>query len=308
MVQEIKLPCSDRIAGAMTAFAAGDALGVPWEGSAPAAIDRSCITELPAARWGWPRGATSDDTAQMLLVAELLADTAGPPTAEGFMARLVEAAESIRGIGPTTARALDHFRATGDLPEPEPGERATNGAAMRMLPVGWITPTTDPDRRRQLVEVLAIATHRAPAAIVAAGVVAAMASWAMDGVGVEAIIAAASTEIDAWAEKYDEADGFRAGLADTWIPGIDGVSLDATQTVAGVLHVLRTEPDLTSALPYAVSLGGDTDTVAALVGGILGARVPDQVNDLNWLQLVEFDQPSNLILKLHELRKGLYNR
>src|SRR5262249_61015795 len=72
---EFKLPIAARIAAAMTAFAAGDALGVPWEGSAPDAIDRDRIIEVPQAPWGWPRGTTSDDTAQMLLVARLLTDS-----------------------------------------------------------------------------------------------------------------------------------------------------------------------------------------------------------------------------------------
>lgn len=306
---EIKIPGSDRIAGAMVTFAAGDALGVPWEGSAPEAIDRSRILELPAAPWGWPRGATSDDTAQMLLVAELLADTDGRPTAEEFMVRLAGAADNIRGFGPTTTQALEHFRDTGTLPEPQPGQHATNGAAMRMLPVGWMVPATDAELRRQLVEAIATGTHRAPAAIIAASVVATMASWALEGVGVDALVVAASTEVDAFAEQYDqEVAEFRVALADGWTPPVDGVTLDATETVAAIVHVLRTAPDVASALPYAVSLGGDTGTVAALVGGILGARAPEQVADLSWLPLIDFDQPRDMAQRLHELRRRWYVR
>jgi tetratricopeptide (TPR) repeat protein len=69
------VPSAARIRAGLLTFAAGDALGVPWEGRTPGEIDSEQITVLPA-RDGWPRGATSDDTAQLLLVAEHW-----PPTA-----------------------------------------------------------------------------------------------------------------------------------------------------------------------------------------------------------------------------------
>ncbi|MFI6450331.1 ADP-ribosylglycohydrolase family protein [Streptosporangium amethystogenes] len=301
-------PSAERIGRAMTAFAAGDALGVPWEGSAPAAIDADRIGEIPAARRGWPRGATSDDTAQMLLVCELLADSEGNPTAEAFLARLAAAADEIRGIGPTTRRALAHFGETGTLPEPIPGERPTNGAAMRMLPVGWTTPATEEDLRRHLVEALAIGTHRAPEAIAAACLVAAMAAWAIEGAGVDAVLAATEAEADWVAGHYGEPTAVRAALAGTWPPPAEGVSLDALETTAAVVHVLSTATDLDSALRHSVLLGGDTDTVAALVGGVRGAMAPDELDALTWLPLVDFDRPGDLVERLHRLRVARYTR
>src|SRR5262249_3772475 len=110
---EVELRATARIAAAMTAFAAGDALGVPWEGSPPGSIGRDRMLDVPQAPWGWPRGTTSDDTAQMMLVARLLVDSGGEPTAAEFVGQLASAREEIRGLGPTTRRALDGFAATG---------------------------------------------------------------------------------------------------------------------------------------------------------------------------------------------------
>ena len=110
-------PAADRIAAAMLAFAAGDALGVPWEGSPPGNIPAERIRLVPAPDRGWPRGATSDDTAQMLLVSQLLADSDGRPTAEQFMARLAAVIDEIRGIGPSTSQSIEHYRRTGTLPD-----------------------------------------------------------------------------------------------------------------------------------------------------------------------------------------------
>ena len=67
--------------------------------------------------------------------------------------------------------------------------------------------------------------------------------------------------------------------------------------------MLGASPDLVSALPYAVSLGGDTNTVAALVGGILGAQTPDRVAGLGWLDLIDFQPRPDLAERLAELRR-----
>ncbi|HCU94357.1 MAG TPA: hypothetical protein DHU96_17220 [Actinobacteria bacterium] len=95
---EVRLRGTDRVAAAMRAFVAGDALGVPWEGGPPENVDHGRLFELPASH-GWPQGATSDDTAQMMLVSRLLADTSGRPTTGEFMRRLSDAAAGIRGTG-----------------------------------------------------------------------------------------------------------------------------------------------------------------------------------------------------------------
>src|ERR1035441_9374386 len=97
-----------RIDGALTAYACGDALGVPWE-NAPAAnahATPSQIEQLPA-RKEWPRGATSDDTALTLLVAHHLADRDGDGDPAAFLADLAEEEAAIRGLGPTTTAAIE---------------------------------------------------------------------------------------------------------------------------------------------------------------------------------------------------------
>jgi ADP-ribosylglycohydrolase/tetratricopeptide (TPR) repeat protein len=303
---EVKIPGADRIAAAMLAFAAGDALGVPWEGSPPDKIQAERIAEVPAPAWGWPRGSTSDDTAQMILVSQLLADTDGQPTAEQFMARLAAVIDQIRGIGPSTGKSIEHYQRTGALPDADPAQRPTNGAAMRMPPVGWMSPVGDDESRRELTRTLAIGTHQTAAAIGAACLVTAMNSWALEGVSVDTILAAAADELSWVAAHYADLPATRAALDGTWCPPSTGVNLDADQTAAGIVHVLSTTPDLASALPYVVRLGGDTDTVAALVGGILGARTPDLVAGLGWLELIDFQPRPDLAAHLAELRRRRY--
>ncbi|MEU8171945.1 ADP-ribosylglycohydrolase family protein [Microbispora hainanensis] len=295
-----------RIHAAMIAFAAGDALGVPWEGRPPEAVDAAEVVRLPAPDRGWPRGSTSDDTAQMVLVARCLADTDGRPASMDFLTRLAAAAPGVRGLGPTTRRALAQFHATGRLPAPSAGDLPTNGAAMRIAPVGWAVPPHHPERRRRLCAALSNATHRAPAAVAAACVIAAMASYAVEGAGAHDLLDVAAAEARWAAGRHGPMDPVTHAARGRWSPPPEGIGLDAVETAAAVVHVIREAPDLAAALPYAVSLGGDTDTVAALAGGVLGARDPGGITRLGWLGLVdlgEYPGLEDLAARLAGLRR-----
>ncbi len=106
---------ADRIAAGLIGYACGDALGVPYEGLPPSGASRADIEQLTA-RNGRQRGATSDDTALTVLVARHLADRGGDGHARVFLAALAEQAPSITGLGPSTMRAIEHYRSTGELP------------------------------------------------------------------------------------------------------------------------------------------------------------------------------------------------
>jgi ADP-ribosylglycohydrolase/tetratricopeptide (TPR) repeat protein len=301
---EACLPSADRVAAALRSYVAGDALGVPWEGGPPEDVDLDRLYQLPASH-GWPQGATSDDTAQMMLVSRLLVDTSGRPTAEEFMRRLSAAADDIRGIGPTTRRALERFAADGSLPSPpaDPNDGATNGAAMRIAPIGWIVPATDADLRRTLVREVARGTHPSPVAIGAAQLVAAMATWGLEDP--DAILSAAVAEAD-WLGR-PEFDDVRRAADGAWTPPPGGIELDAAQTVAAVTHIIRGATDAAAAMTSAVRLGGDTDTVAAIVGGILGGT-PGQPAPHWWgnVSFPEDAQVDELAARLADLRRAWY--
>jgi hypothetical protein len=182
-----------RIDGALTAYACGDALGVPWESpsGADVGVDPGQIEQLPA-REGWPRGATSDDTALTLLVAHHLADRDGDGDPAAFLADLAGQEPAIRGLGPTTTAAIERYR-RGDAATASPG-RATNGAAMRALPIGWVLPHDHAERRRQATIAMSRATHADPAALVAACVIAACSSWVLENASPSMLLEAAIEE------------------------------------------------------------------------------------------------------------------
>ena len=83
--------------------------------------------------------------------------------------------------------------------------------------------------------------------------------------------------------------------AGSWEPPANGISLDPYETVAAVLWCATRAPSLRSGLVSAVQLGGDTDTVAALVGGLMGGKLTtEQVRaELPWYQLVALPEPES---------------
>jgi ADP-ribosyl-[dinitrogen reductase] hydrolase len=270
----------------IVAYAAGDALGVPWEGRTPEEVRWEALEALPA-RGDWPRGATSDDTEQLLLVAAYLVEANGPIDERDFLDRLAKALPTMRGAGPTTQAAVRRFVATGEL---HATDGSSIGAAMRALPFGWATPVAAAAHRRELTIRLSRTTHGAPEAIISACVVAEMAAWAIEQHPVNAVIAAGLREAEELAQKHalDPAtlQPLRQATSGDWPPNTAQPTLDALATVASVLHVLREATGLATAMKRAVALGGDTDTTAAIVGGLLGCQLEDVGSQIPWLPRV----------------------
>jgi ADP-ribosyl-[dinitrogen reductase] hydrolase len=271
---------------------------------AAAEIDIARAPALEPTR-GWAKGATSDDTALTLLVADHLVST-GHAAGGEFMERLAADAPSIRGLGPSTTQAIAAYRA-GDPPS---GGGNTNGALMRAFPIGWAVPLDRAEERRTWTTELSHVTHPGAEACCAAWVGAACAAWALEGAAPPLIIeiareeaAAAVAQLGADARIEDTLSAIAAG---TWMPSPDAADLDPYETLARVLWCTVTEPDLRAAIIAAVRLGGDTDTVAALVAGLLGCRLPAHAvrGQLEWQTDVQLPEDA-LITRLATGLAGL---
>jgi hypothetical protein len=114
-----------------------------------------------------------------------------------------------------------------------------------------------------------------------------MAAWALEQHPVDAVIAAGLREAEDLAQQYalDPAtlQPLHRATRGDWPPNTAEPTLDALTTVASVLHVLREARGLATAMKHAVALGGDTDTTAAIVGGIFGCQLEDVASQIPWL-------------------------
>lgn len=298
----------ERALAALAGLAIGDALGMPTEGKPPAEIEP--VTGFAAAR-GMPAGGVTDDTQQTVIVADLLLGNAGRidphQLAEALLAWERDLrARGIRGLlGPSTRAAVTAVAAG------EPLERAgrngtTNGAAMRITPVGIANPPDLAPLVDRVVEASWV-THNTGVALAGAAAVAAAVSAGVDGAdrreATDLAIAAATAAATRgnWVAAGDVAARIEWGraLGPDRIADLIGTSVATQESVPAAFAVLASVDDPWEACRFAASMGGDTDTIASIVGAIAGAchgagafpdsavRTVTEVNDLPLPRLVD---------------------
>lgn len=294
-----------RAAAALWGLAVGDALGMPTQ-SLPRSVVAGRYGPLvedfhpgppdhPLAT-GLPAGHVTDDTEQAVLLAEVLVDGGGRVDARRLADRLVawEAGMRARGsldlLGPSTRRALAALAAGAD-PAEAGREGTTNGAAMRIAPVG--VAEADPDRLVERVVEASVLTHGTGVALAGAAAVAAAVSAGVGGATLAGAVAAAVRAAGAaagrgrWVAAADvgartawavDLCAGRGAAAVTTIDTLVGTSLVTQESVPAAFAALAAaDGDPWLACRIAASAGGDADTVAAIagaVGGACGGDVP----------------------------------
>jgi ADP-ribosylglycohydrolase len=292
----------ERGAGALYGLAIGDALGMPTQSLSRAEIVAR-YGSLVSAFWpgppghplaaGLPAGAVTDDTEQAVLLAGLIISGGGEVDAAELASRLLAWEESMRArgsldlLGPSSKRALTALTAGADVNEAG-RYGVTNGAAMRVAPVGVATPSGDPRLLVDRVIAASRVTHNTGIALAGAAAVAAAVSAGIDGVPLPGAIgpacsaAASAAGRGYWAAGADVASRIEwaAGLVTGFGPDevIDivyrlvGTSLATQESVPAAFAVAVAVPDDPwLACRVAASLGGDCDTIAAMTGAICGA-------------------------------------
>ncbi len=298
---------TDRALGALYGLAIGDALGMPTQGldrararailGSPAGF-RDAPADNPISH-GLPAGSVTDDTMQCLLIANLL--IAGDGTieprrlADALLAWEREMAEFGRSelLGPSTKRALAAVEA-GQDPAVAGRTGTTNGAAMRITPVGIATPVEPLERLLAAVVAADRVTHDTDVAHAGAAAVAAVVSA---GVGGQNFEAAAAQAIRA-ASHFGFGDLFQEALRLDSVDAIVdrfGTGVETAESVPTAFGLARlSRGDAWEACTRAAALGGDTDTIAALAGAMVGsctglsALPPEavrKVRDINRLDL-----------------------
>jgi ADP-ribosylglycohydrolase len=307
---------TSRARGTLYGLAIGDALGMPTEMLSRAQIMTRwgpLLTGFEPAppghpiAAGLPAGAITDDTEQAVLLGRLLVAGGGAVDPRELAEALVSwerdmaARGSLALLGPSTKRAVAAIRA-GTPPETAGARGATNGAAMRIAPVGIAVNLDLPEPAafpRQAarpalsalvdrVEAASRMTHNTGLALAGAAAVAAAVSAGVSGadVGEATAFAVDAAGIAAgrghWvagadvAARIEWATGLVAGLdlaaAADVIYTLVGTSLATQESVPAAFAVLAAVPASPwQACLVAASLGGDCDTIAAMVGAVAGA-------------------------------------
>ena len=311
--------------GALAGLALGDALGMPTQAMSPEQIRAvyGHITGLvdgdasqPYAP-GMPAGSVTDDTEQALLIASLL--VRGRGSSSGRVAlNAVEFAHALlawedsmieRGsldlLGPSTKAALERVRA-GEDPLTVGGAGTTNGAAMRVTPIGIAVSTEDPEAFAEAVWSSCRVTHATRQGFQSAALVAAAVSMGIDTVrtpspDLRSLLWKAVTYVDslpergAWTPDPDVVAATRRAMQLAVNPASSsleclveqvGTSVASAQAIPMAFALLARDPS-PQALLDAANIGGDTDTIGAIAGAILGAALGVQVLPADSLSMIE---------------------
>jgi len=313
----------DRAMGALIGGALGDALGMPTQLLSPARIAEfygrvedfvAPVDDHPVSK-GLPAGAITDDTEQALLLGRILVESGDRFDHARWVNALLDWERDVKArgsydlLGPSTKRAIDAIN--DGVPAEEAGRGGdTNGAAMRIGPVGIMMPPAPLDALVAKVAETCRATHNTSIAIASAAAVAAAVSSGVAGsdwrAASEHAIAAARLgaplghwvtggDIAArigWAQELVRAKAEKDAIK--LIVDLVGTGVASQESVPAAFAVLEVaQGDAWRAAVIAANLGGDTDTVGAIAAGMAGAceglsRLPqDRIARLKGIDLAE---------------------
>jgi ADP-ribosylglycohydrolase len=289
----------ERLTASILGQALGDALGFVVEAEPPNVAQEYVDHWLRAGRAGershsqYPFGQYTDDTQ---LARELLRsfEQAGGWDPAVFAARVAELFGARGEVGAGRGTRTAALRLLEGVPWQEsgtPAPYAGNGAAMRAGPLGLLLPDTSAMCRAAVEQ--ARITHLDPRCAAGSAVIARAVALASAGQRfqarefieelatcaalVDGSVAAAVRGLTAWvnlppleAARHVHASGLDPAHSHRW----QGISAFVTPSVLWSLYAfLRSPDDYWETICTAITVGGDTDTMAAMAGAISGARV-----------------------------------
>jgi ADP-ribosylglycohydrolase len=242
----------------------------------------------------WLIGETTDDTERTLAVARAI-------LAERHVSHVSIGREMlgcVKSVHPGV-KSLWEFHQAADPARTAVGHDGC-GAAIRVAPVGILHRSYALDALVSSAREASISTHAGSLAIAAAAATAAAVSAALDAAPAEKVLRLAEQAASQAERRWPGASppAFAAAvrtvhddLAQLPVLRADDVAArwfpDEPLTIVPLALALATlMPSAEDAILLAANIGGDSDSVASIAGGILGAMYPSTVNQL-WCEVVE---------------------
>ncbi len=264
---------------ALLAVAIGDALGFPFEGEAPENLKDFDPSFYRAG--SWPPGTWSDDTSLTFITAESLISRKRLDLEdlghrflkwlhEGYFTPFGQAI----GVGRATREAL--LRLAQGVPPTKAGGRGErdngNGALMRLLPVVLWYHRAEENLFLARVHEAASLTHAHPRNLLACGLYAFVVREVLKGLPFrEALTKALEQGFSFYSRSpWIRELKFFEPLGQIFLIRAPEIRASGyvVHTLEAVCWVLGQSTSFLDALRLAISLGGDTDTIAAITGGL----------------------------------------
>ncbi|WP_288226445.1 ADP-ribosylglycohydrolase family protein [uncultured Enterococcus sp.] len=318
----------EKIWGVLAAGALGDTMGMPTECWSQEKIRQNFpngVTELIASNENdvfgrkLAAGAITDDTLNVLMILSMIKKNQGQIRVADYITELREwndnSPVSAFVSGPSTLKALDKI--TQGVPIEETGVTGTtNGASMKIAPIGIISDYRDLPALVKNVAEICLPTHNTTIAIAGASAVAAAISYTVRGgqstdeiwsLAFEAINAAKTYGHDfpsaSLTFRMNQARKILRQETDDQIIlqrlyHEIGTGMETIETIPSAFVIVEmAKGDPLRAAQLSASLGWDTDTIGAISAAICGGMNPkmpremirqiEEVNQLDFDQLAE---------------------
>ncbi|TVQ19216.1 MAG: ADP-ribosylglycohydrolase family protein [Leptolyngbya sp. DLM2.Bin15] len=292
-----------------------DALGVPVEFTSRDERRQDPVTDMRGyGTWNQPPGTWSDDSSLMLCLAESLCtgfDT--EDIGDRFRRWYTEAYWTPHGdvfdIGGTTQQAIAQLQR--GIPAVEAGGKGEsnngNGSLMRILPMAFCASRWELAQVIQQTHAVSCITHAHPRSQIACGLYISIAVRLLQG---DDLATAYQTGLQQVTSFY-QSPPFVAewpAFARITTGQIDQLPDDAITSGGYVVHTLEaslwcvlTTQSYRDAVLKAVNLGGDTDTTAAVTGGLAGLAYGLAGLPREWLgAIARYDDIVNLAQRLEQ--------
>ncbi|WP_431040632.1 ADP-ribosylglycohydrolase family protein [Streptomyces sp. P1-3] len=297
---------AQRAIGAVVGSAVGDALGAPFEfglaGTFSARFPGSVRSGEMCGGGGWERGEATDDTQMAVHVGESLLEHGGLDLPDVFARFQRWAAAGPKDIGlqtedvltngaPWNLAAAAHFQVNPHA--------AGNGALMRATTSAVYFASQGRQATMDAARRIAALTHGDPAAWEGTAIYHELLRVALDGADPLAALPDTLAQV-----RPDHRERYATVLAAHWDPD------QATEfngavwpCLASAVWALRSTTSYEDAVRAAIDLGGDTDTVAAVTGGLAGAVHGYDAVPTRWTEPLHVPLPGSgdRVLRLPDL-------
>ncbi len=289
----------NQIRAAMLGFAIADAMGVPVEFNMRSKLKQNPVTDYRGyGSHNMPAGTWSDDTSMALASMDSLSrgldyDDMMRRFCNWTQSAAYTASDRVFDIGIATNAALYRYKiGTPALDCGGSGERDNgNGSLMRIIPavlyVSYCMPAAGDDDRMDVIHKASQLTHAHPHSKMACGIFA----FVMIELLVHGSRSAVLRGIERAQEYYAAKADFRTEMQHFQrffnmresLPSEDDIQSSGyvVSTLEAAVWCLLTTENYSDCILRAVNLGDDTDTVAAVAGGLAGVMygmegIPDK--------------------------------
>lgn len=332
---------AERILGALYGQALGDAMGMPselWPRTRVKAHFGWIDHFLPGpaennAACYFNQAEFTDDTSMALCLADALLECDGEIVPDVIGRNILAWAERFDAfnknvLGPTSKIALKAIRDGKPVAELE-NNGVTNGAAMRVSPLGCLLPARDLDAFIDDVALASSPTHKSDLAIAGAVVVAWAVSRAIDDGKWSEIVdalpaiarhaqqkrittfsASLSARLELALKIVRNADGIESACEQLYqVVGAGTSTIESVPCAIAMVELAQTDPNRCAIL--CANLGGDTDTIGAMATAICGALHgvsainPTLKHELDAVNQLDFIRYASGLMRLREQREAL---